>query len=307
VRACRSHPALALLVLCCSAACGPAQTVDRTPVVVDAARLDSRDATGGTGGAGGVGGGGGMGGGGGSGGTGGLGGGGGSGGSDGSPDPDAPVPDASDSAPDPDGASPDGPPPADTAPDAPIQPLVSVSHAPAVASTDLTEQGNYDWRHWGYNSASASNRRRFGPAVIGMSAIGATSFGRYNDRPVRFSWSNGTPTTSVASTADGIVVGDEAGRGYEIRVAGSPTRTRMVRVYLGVWGARARLTASLSDESGARYTDTTLTAQNPGADRIYTIVFQPETESQTLVLRWTVDQINQRYGNVTLQAVTVSE
>jgi hypothetical protein len=134
-----------------------------------------------------------------------------------------------------------------------------------------------------------------------------TSFGRYSDRPVRFSWSNGTPTTSVTSTPDGIVVGDQVGRGYEIRVAGSPTRPRTVRAYLGVWGARARLTASLSDESDARYIDTTLTAQNPGADRIYTIVFQPTVATQTLVLRWTVDQINQRYGNVTLQAVAVTE
>jgi hypothetical protein len=184
---------------------------------------------------------------------------------------------------------------------------VSVSHAPGVASTDLTDEGTYDWRHWGYNSAAASNRKRFGPASISMSTIGASTLSRYNDRPVRFSWSNGSPTSDVSSTPDGVDLGAQTGRGFEIRVAGSPTRTRTVRAYLGVWGARARLSISLTDDSDPRYQDDTLSAQHPGADRVYTIVFQPAVQTQNLVLRWTVDQLNHSAGNVTLQAVTVSD
>ena len=33
------------------------------------------------------------------------------------------------------------------------------------------------------------------------------------------------------------------------------------------------------------YTDTSLTATHPGADRVYTVVFQPAVQSQALVLR----------------------
>ena len=102
-------------------------------------------------------------------------------------------------------------------------------------------------------------------------------------------------------------MGDQAGRGFEIRVTGNPARARTVKAHLGVWGARARLTVSLSGQGGTLYTRHTLTADEPGADRIYTIVFQPAVQTQTLVLRWTVDAINLTYGNVTLQAVSVAE
>jgi hypothetical protein len=303
-------------LLGCSISCGPGQVVDRAQIVTDARTGADPDATGGTGGSGGSGG---LDGSGGHAGSGGLGGTGGTpawdGASDGEPGP--PPVDASaslDASPDvtaqPDSSSPDtASPPPDASPDTgPTLPFVSVSHAPGAGATDLTAAGSYDWRHWGYNASSASNRKRNGPASISMAPIGTLALSRYNDRPVRMSWSDGSPTLSVSSTADGIVVGDETGRGFELRVVGDPTRTRTIRAHVGVWGARARMAVALSTQSGSPlYVDASLTASDPGADRIYIIEFQPAVQTQALVLRWTVDYLFTRYGNVTLQAVTVSE
>ncbi len=202
----------------------------------------------------------------------------------------------------------DAAPAPDTQVDSPPElPFVSISHAPGVASTDLTAEGTHDWRHWGYNASSAANRKRNGPGIIRMEAIGSGEIGRYIDRPVRFSWNDGWPTSSAAETPDGIVVGDREGRGFEVEVTGSPTVTRRIKAHLGVWGARARLTVTLSDRAGTVYADNSLVAGEPGADRIYSILFQPSVQTQKLVLRWTVENINQTYGNVTLQAVSVAE
>jgi hypothetical protein len=301
-----------VVLLCCAAACGPTQAVDRAELAVDARDRPDTDRTpdwhpeGGAAGAGG------MGGSGGSGGSGGMGGdddggSGGDGGAEPDPDfePDAPV---DTSGPEPD-AAPDTAP--DGAPDAAQLPLVSISFGPPPGSTtNLTTEGSTDWRHWGLNSANVSNRKRTGPGIITMSPIPATPLSRYTDRPVRFSWSDGNPTLAASDVPDGIDLGGQNGYGFEIRVVGNPAAPRTIRLYLGVWGARARLTVGLSDQNGTIYTDSTLTARDPGQDRVYTVVFQPASAAQTLVLRWTVDTLDtqfSQYGNVTMQAVSVAE
>ena len=48
--------------------------------------------------------------------------------------------------------------------------------------------------------------------------------------------------------------------------------------------------------------DTTLTAGDPGQDRVTTINFRTSQANQTLLVRWTVEAISLQYGNVTLQA-----
>jgi hypothetical protein len=288
-------PALVVVLLGCFVSCGPSQTVDRARLDTDALPLrdlgpdPDPDPDGSVDSDGGV-------------------------PLDASddaapPDPDAPTPmDAAPDTPPVDAASPDAPFAPDVSPDtAPPLPLVAVSHAPGVASTNLTALGTFDWRHWGYNSYATVNRKRNGPNVISMVPIGTTNVARYNDRPVQFAWDDGYPTLDVNSTPDGIVVGDQTGRGFEIRVTGDPGRARTIKAHLGVWGARARLTVSLSGQAGTLYTDDTLTASNPGADRTYTIEFQPAVQTQALVLRWTVDSLSLRYGNVTLQAVSVAQ
>jgi hypothetical protein len=140
-----------------------------------------------------------------------------------------------------------------------------------------------------------------------MTTVGANTVFGYDDRPVRFSWSDGTPTAQMASTPDGISNGDEVGRGFELRVQGDVARRRQLKVYWGVWGGRARLVVRLSDDSVPPYVDTTLVAGDPGADRITTIDFRPSQATQTLIVRWTIDTISLMYGNVTLQAAALGE
>jgi hypothetical protein len=180
-----------------------------------------------------------------------------------------------------------------------------VSHAPAQALTNLTTAGPLDWVHFGQGAATAVNRKTGAPMRITMTTVGANTLFGYDDRPVRFSWTDGTPTGQATSTSRGISNGDETGRGFELRVQGDVARARQVRVYWGVWGGRARMQVRMSDDSVLANVDTTLVAGDPGADRITTIQFRTSQASQALVVRWTIDTISLMYGNVTLQAATL--
>jgi hypothetical protein len=200
---------------------------------------------------------------------------------------------------------------AETGPDLPVQPgqsVLEVTNNGGAFAHDLTALGTLDWMHFGLGgSGSTVNRKRNVPALIDMQLVGNGSTGHYDDRPIVHSWTDGTPTRNATNAPDGIVVGDVVGRGFEIRVPGVVDRRRTLKVFVGAWGARAKLTAELSDGSAPAYSDRSLSVQHPGGDLVYSIVFQPSSAGKTLVVRWTVDTINRQFGNVTLQAATLSE
>jgi hypothetical protein len=205
------------------------------------------------------------------------------------------------------------PPPPDLPPDLPVEapepagPWLMVTSEPAQPLTNLTMAGAIDWVHFGQGGATRVNRKAGAPVRITMTAVGGNELFGYDDRPVRFSWTDGSPTPQINATPEGISNGENTGRGFELRVEGNVARARVLRAYLGVWGARALLSARFSDGSVPAMTDSTLTAEEPGRDRIYTIRFRPGQAGQALLVRWTVQAINLEFGNVTLQAATLSE
>jgi hypothetical protein len=180
----------------------------------------------------------------------------------------------------------------------------------AVANTNLTTLGKLDWVHWGQGrNVSAINRKRnVTPIVSTFTKLGSRPLGTYNDRPSAHSWSDGSPSQSITNSKDGMVTGDAVGGGFELRITSSSQSVRRVRVYVGVWEATAKMTAQLENSGLPAYTDTSLVAQGAtGADRTYTFTFRPKKDTDVLVIRWTVEQLTNMYGNVTLQAAAVWE
>ena len=295
-------------------ACGPTATLDRS-----SSSVSTVDALGGTGGAGGAGGAGGSagtggtvaggtggqsapgGGGAGGAGTGGAGGGPGTGGAGGtSPAVDAGV-DHMTSSPD-----------AELDTGGPIkgpEPVLTVKFTGAGWTTDLTAAGKLDWYHWGYKGATGVNRKKNGPGLISLKKVGDGDATHYDNRPVTFKWTDGMPNTSSGNDplADGIAMGRKDG-GFEIRVPGSSARPRTLMVHVGGWQVVGRFTAQFGSSSSPTYSnDSFRSTDNPGADRIYTIVFQPTTDGDPVVVKWTIVDVLEMYGNVTLQAATLKE
>jgi hypothetical protein len=186
-------------------------------------------------------------------------------------------------------------------------PLLMVSYAPAGATSNLTNTGKLDWVHWGYTTATSVNRKKNAPILITMKKIGSSDPGHYDSRPATLSWLDGSPKTSVSEISDGIAMGDKAGVGFELRVTGNKNKARTLLVYLGGWQAKAKFTAQVGSSTETAYSNDRFSATDPGVDLIYTLTFQPTTDTDVLVVRWTVDEVLDTYGNVTVQAAALSE
>ena len=233
------------------------------------------------------------------------------------------LPDASIVSPDVSAPPADGPPaPIDTAqtpPDAaplppdvgqdaaPPPPFLTLTRAPARPHTDLSALGTIDWVHWGFGQPYAVNQKHAGPQSIRMRVLLGQPLSNYDDRPVAFSWSDGSPVLRAEATRFGVDVGDEVGRGFEMEVPGDPARPLRLTLFLGVWGARGRFEARLTNASSTPIMDSSLMAGHPGQDAIYELSFQPQRVDQVLVVRWVVESVGLEFGNVSLQAATLAE
>src|SRR5437867_373809 len=75
---------------------------------------------------------------------------------------------------------------------------------------------------------------------------------------------------------------------------------RRLRLYVGLYGARGRFEASLSDSSAAPFWDGTLESAFGNAYRVYTIHYAAASPGQSLAIRWTASTLfDEHYGNVT--------
>ncbi len=193
------------------------------------------------------------------------------------------------------------------APNADPEAMLYGSVMPAPANTNLTSVGRLDWIHFGFDGEPGSvNRKSQGTPLVTMKKIGARTLAHYANRPVTHSWNNGTPTSSGSNVADGVVMGDQEDVGFEIQAVGSSARPRTLTVHVGGWQARGRLTATLAGVSMS-YTHEYYEPTTPGYDRVYRITFQPANNGDKVVVKWIAVDLTHMYGNVTLQAATLTE
>ena len=177
--------------------------------------------------------------------------------------------------------------------------------APTPFNVDLTQEGTSDWAHWGLITKNSFNHKRgVLPQIGNFRAIENHVVKRYEDNAAGFSWTNGTPNPIAVDTHTGVFISG-LGSGFEITVPADPT-PRTLKVYVGLYGARGKFEATLSDFSAPPFTDASL--ENPFNNRVgvYTLNYAAALPKQTLVLRYTASVLYDiLYGNVTLQATAL--
>src|SRR6185503_2945853 len=94
---------------------------------------------------------------------------------------------------------------------------------------------------------------------------------RYTDNAAAFSWTNGTPTLTANNSTTGIYAsgGDN---GFQFIMPADMTLRRL-RLYVGLYGARGRLEASLSDFSAAPFIEDSLVSAFGNGYRVYTLYY----------------------------------
>ncbi|MGZ5434985.1 MAG: CBM96 family carbohydrate-binding protein [Pyrinomonadaceae bacterium] len=137
--------------------------------------------------------------------------------------------------------------------------------------------------------------------ISNYSPIGTGQYYSLSDNPTMFTWTDGTPGASATNVRTGIFT-PGLGNGFQFTVP-ADTELKTLRVYLGLWSARGRFEASLSDASATTYIDTSLNNDTSTSNGIYTIAFSAASAGQTLTIKYTAHSTS--VGNVTLASATL--
>ncbi|NUW35602.1 ricin-type beta-trefoil lectin domain protein [Nonomuraea sp. SMC257] len=180
----------------------------------------------------------------------------------------------------------------------------SVATQPA-GTVDLAAQGTTDWAHWGLNSATGFDHKAgVTQAISNLTTIGSNPVLRLNDSRVTYSWTGGAPTSSATATPSAVFV-RSAGNGFRITAPASTVPQRL-RIYLGAWSAKGKLTASLSDDSAAVY-DGYLDSPSGNGYGVADVTYAARSDGQTLTVKYVEDTAySGPDSNVTLHAATLT-
>ncbi len=186
-----------------------------------------------------------------------------------------------------------------------LTPVLSGSVTARSGPVNLTTEGTADWAHWGLSSATSFNHKNAPQQISNFTKLGGGPVNRYVADPFGFSWTNGTPTLSATTTSG--VWRSGVGRGFQLTMP-ADTSNRTLKLYVSTSSAQGKLEVSLSDGSAPAYIDTSLTHAGSGANThgVYTINYRAASSGQTLTVKWTVLTASASFGNVTMQAATLT-
>lgn len=167
---------------------------------------------------------------------------------------------------------------------------------------NLSIEGEQDWTHWGLNGITP-NRKQGANLISECTIIGTDEPQKTSDNPMMYGWSDGNPTRYVDNTRTGIAV-EGVNNGFALTLP-ADTTMRVVRIYVGVDDAQGLFTASLSDGSGATYSDSSLRNWRNTSIGVYTLTYQANQPGQYLTISYLLLNQYDDDGQVIWQAVTL--
>jgi hypothetical protein len=183
---------------------------------------------------------------------------------------------------------------------------------PVGEDVNLSTNGPLDWVHWGTFTEFAHDRKANVTPLISDVTLWGQNNPNPGDGPYQFadntngySWFDGAQNRQVNYTTTGVY---EFGKnsGFQFTVPADTTQ-RVVKVYVGVFGAKGQLTAFLSDSSAPQYSNSVLDNAANGSNAVYTIRYSANSANKLLTVRWIATHLNDsRTGNSTLQAAALS-
>jgi hypothetical protein len=118
-----------------------------------------------------------------------------------------------------------------------------------------------------------------------------------------YSWVSGVPVSSA--NTNGCIYSVGVNNGFQVTVP-ADTTPRTLKMFIGVWGARGKLEALLSDGSAPTLVDTSLVNSSKTTNGVFTLNYQAASPGQTLTVRWTVNANFKPWANVTLQGAALT-
>jgi hypothetical protein len=172
-------------------------------------------------------------------------------------------------------------------------------------SVNLTTEGTGDWIHWGARENGLVDRKAsVGAQISDLTLLGENAIERFADNYTGFSWTDGTPTTRVTNTTTGVYVPGLT-NGFELTIPADRT-SRTLKIYVGLYAARGRFQAWLSDFSAKAYAHSGLSNFYGNDYGVYTLTYAAASAGQALRVRYRASELfDLDYGNVTLQSASL--
>src|SRR5204863_965240 len=114
--------------------------------------------------------------------------------------------------------------------------------------------------------------------------LGSNPLEQDNGIAVGYSWTNGTPTSSIANSTTAIRV-NGLNDGFQIQTPASTTLRRL-KLYVGSYLAMGKLEAHLSDTSAVDVIDSTIDSVSGVTNGLYDIDFAAGSSGQTLTVKF---------------------
>jgi hypothetical protein len=186
-------------------------------------------------------------------------------------------------------------------------PFLELRAVPTAASVDLTADGNADWSHWGYSSASDFDHKKTGGGQISnFQQVGINAPTQYGDGLVAYRWSDGGTGGGqhMNTNANGSTTGIYVLTGGLKITAPADTTVRRLKVYVGQLNAEGQLDASLTDNSAPAVSDHSYTSTGGNPINVtYELTYAASSPGQLLTVTWTV--VNNSRGNITMQSASL--
>ena len=184
----------------------------------------------------------------------------------------------------------------------------SVQAAPD--TVNLTAEGGLDWSHWGHTVTNMFNQNATGLDLVGdYEVIGDKTAVRFENNPTAFSWTGGTPNATAINSTTGIYfLTTTQGDGIRLTVPANSTE-KTFKIYLGVTSIRAKLTATLSDDSAVPVEVFVENSLWIAKSSVVTLNFGAAADGETLTIDYTlVEDIGSDAGGaINLSAATLTE
>lgn len=184
------------------------------------------------------------------------------------------------------------------------------NYAAAPSRVDLTSEGTVDWAHWGLNNwDSFDHKSGVVSRIPNVELLNTTDLDlwNYGDNLGAFSWQDGTPTAVVVDTTTGVYLSSSnfPTAGFQLTVPAT-NKLHCLKLYVGVFGAAARLSAWMTDWSAPPWFDTSVSDGYGRTVAVYTLRFASPNPSASLRISWTpVAIFVPEYGNLTWQSATL--
>jgi hypothetical protein len=191
----------------------------------------------------------------------------------------------------------------DMGPEVPATGILTGSGGPASGTINLTTEGTIGWAHWALGMTNDFDRKASAD-VIGKGGVFGGFAARYGSYPIKFSWSDGTPTMTANTASGYYVTGKDDG--FTLDAQGDPAATRTLKVYAAWNNASGTIEASLSDSSAPAWS-APIPPSPSGSSMIepvvYTIVFKPITAGAKVNVKITKTSSGTNY--ISLLAATL--